>query len=74
MQPDVNRYLKMMEDWDMTHDAKIQFIHELWHIMESFVDRAFGIHPTQQCRDKNRQIDLQDSSKELESDHSHHKD
>ncbi len=67
MRPDVEKYLPMIEDWDMPRDQKIQFIHDLWHIMESFVDRAFGIHPLQQVMDKKTERDLQDSAKHIDS-------
>lgn len=52
MKPDLEKYLAMIEDWDMTHEQKIQYIHDLLHIMESFVARAFGKHPVQHARGK----------------------
>ena len=67
MQPDMKKYLPMLDEFDMSHEHKVQFIHDLWRIMESFVDRAFGIHPTQQCGNKDRGFDLQDSIKSLDS-------
>lgn len=67
MQPDINKYLPMLEGLDLSHEKKIDLIHDLWRIMEGFVDRAFGIHPSQQCSDKNHKTDLQDSLKDLES-------
>ena len=59
----------MIEEWDMTREQKIQYIHDLWRIMEGFVDRAFGVHPVQQARDKSSQAHRQDSSERLESTH-----
>ena len=73
MRPDVEKYLAMMEDWNMPREQKVQFIHDLWRIMESFVDRAFGIHPVQQVTNKNLQPDLQDSAKHLDSSYKHNK-
>ncbi len=67
MKPDVEKYLAMIEEWDMPREQKIQYIHDLWHIMESFVDRAFGKHPVQSARGKSSQAHGQDSSKRLES-------
>jgi len=67
MQPDINKYLPMLEGLDLSHEKKIDLIHDLWRIMESFVDRAFGIHPTQQHRDNSLKVDLQDSGNLLES-------
>tara|TARA_R110002095_G_scaffold137945_2_gene119531 strand:+ start:549 stop:806 length:258 start_codon:yes stop_codon:yes gene_type:complete len=69
MKPDTEKYLAMIDDWDMTREQKIQYIHDLWHIMESFVDRAFGKHPVQSARDKSSNTDRQDSTKPLESTH-----
>ena len=69
MKPDTEKYLAMIDDWDMTREQKIQYIHDLWHIMESFVDRAFGVHPVQRARDKSSQAHRQDSTKPLESTH-----
>lgn len=69
MKPDVKTYLAMIEDWDMPREQKIAFIHDLWHIMENFVDRAFGMFPVQQARDKSSQAHGQDSTKRLESTH-----
>ena len=71
MRPDVEKYLAMMEDWNMPREQKVQFIHDLWRIMESFVDRAFGIHPVQQVTNKTLQPDLQDSAKHLDSSYQH---
>lgn len=67
MKPDVNKYLAMIEDWEMPKEHKIAFIHDLWHIMESFADRAFGMHPVQQTGNKISQANGQDSSYGLNS-------
>jgi len=65
MQPDVNKYLPMLENMDISHEEKIELIHWLWKTMEGFVDRAFGVHPVQQATKKNTRSDLQDSIKAL---------
>ncbi|MBV1928643.1 MAG: hypothetical protein KUG81_03940 [Gammaproteobacteria bacterium] len=67
MKPDVKKYLAMIEDWDMPKEQKIAFIHDLWHIMENFADRAFGIHPVQQTGNKISQANGQDSPEGLSS-------
>ena len=67
MQPDINKYLPMLENMDLSREQKIELIHDLWNIMESFVDRAYGIHPDQQIQKKNRVSDLQDSAKSIKS-------
>ncbi|MES9940314.1 MAG: hypothetical protein ABW104_16200 [Candidatus Thiodiazotropha sp. 6PLUC2] len=69
MKPDIEKYLAMIDDWDMTREQKIQYIFDLWHIMENFVDRAFCKHPVQHARDKSSNADRQDSMKRLESSH-----
>lgn len=70
MKPDIEKYLGMLEDWDTPREQKIQFINDLWFIMENFVDRAFGIHPVQQVMQKNPLRDLQDSEKIISSSNS----
>lgn len=60
MKPDINKYLPMLDGMDLSREQKIKLIHDLWHIMQSFVDRAFGVHPLQQCRGINYKSDLQD--------------
>ncbi len=67
MQPDVNKYLPMLDGMDLTREQKTELIHDLWHIMQSFVDRAFGSHPLQQCRNNNKNSDLHDSNKCIDS-------
>lgn len=67
MRPNIEKYLGMLEDWEAPREQKIQFINDLWHIMENFVDRAFGIHPVQQAMNKKQQADGQDSCKSLDS-------
>ena len=49
MKPDLEEYLPYLEGSDMNEAQKAEFIHTVWTIMESFVDRAFGQHPGQQC-------------------------
>ena len=69
MKPDIEKYLAMIDDWDMTREQKIQYIHDLWRIMESFVDRTFGKDPAQHVRDKSLSCDRQDSLERLNSTH-----
>ena len=61
MRPDIKKYLPMLDGYDMNHD--------LWHVMESFVDQAFGVHPVQQVGDKNSKPDLQGTTQTMESSH-----
>jgi len=45
MKPDLDKYLPLVDHYDLTRDQKIELIHSLWAIMESIVDHAFGDHP-----------------------------
>ena len=50
MPPDLQTYRSYVDGFDLTEEQKAELIHTVWSIMESFVDRAFGLHPVQQCR------------------------
>lgn len=45
MKPDPDKYLPLVDHYDLTRDQKIELIHSLWAIIESIVDHAFGDHP-----------------------------
>jgi len=47
-QPDIEKYIHYFDKFDMTYEQKVEYIHSLWGIAWAFVDRAFGIHPSQQ--------------------------
>ena len=44
---DVEKYRHHVQSLDLTQDRKDELIHIVYRIVESFVDRAFGIHPVQ---------------------------
>ena len=46
--PDIDKYRRHVEGFDLSDDQKAELIHTVWAIMESFVDRAFGIDSVQQ--------------------------
>jgi hypothetical protein len=48
MQPDIEKYMHHFDEYDMTYDEKVEYIHSIWGIMGAFVDLAFGMHPLQQ--------------------------
>ena len=50
MPMDINKYRKYVDDFDLTEKQKVELIQTVRSIMESFVDKAFGIHPVQQCQ------------------------
>jgi hypothetical protein len=47
MTVDVEKYRCHVQSIDLPQDRKDELIHIVYSIMESFVDRAFGIHPVQ---------------------------
>lgn len=48
MTPDIEKYRKYVDRFDLSEERKVELIHTVWAIMESFVDRAFGLDPVQQ--------------------------
>lgn len=50
MQPDLEKYRPYVDRYDLTEEQKVELIHTVWTIMESFVDSAFGTHPVQLCQ------------------------
>ncbi len=43
----VDRYRSHVDHFDLSEKAKAELLMALWHIMGSFVDRAFGDDPVQ---------------------------
>lgn len=50
MSVNIEKYRKYVDRFDLSEARKIELIHTVWAIIESFVDRAFGLHPVQQAR------------------------
>jgi hypothetical protein len=48
LKPDIEKYLSYVDHLDLSREEKIELINTVWHIMEAFVDHAFGMHPAQQ--------------------------
>jgi len=46
---DITPYRKYVDHFDLTEEQKVELIHNVWNIMESFADMAFGLHPVQLC-------------------------
>ena len=44
MQPDIEKYIHHLDEFDMTYDEKVEYIHSIWGNMGAFVVRAFGMH------------------------------
>ena len=55
MTPDMDKYLPMVEHYDLPDAEKRELILALWSIMEAFVDRAFGMDPTTMALDSAQQ-------------------
>ena len=59
MPADLEKYRHYVEGFDLSEAEKTELIHTVWAIMESFVDRAFGLDPVQNlsagpaCADSN---------------------
>lgn len=66
----INKYRKYVDDFDLPEDKKVELLQTVWSIMESFVDKAFGLHPVQQCREYTLEKDLQGPIKALKSEKS----
>ena len=53
MPPDIEKYRKHVDRFDLSEDQKVELIHTVWRFMESFADRAFGldsVHLISDCR------------------------
>lgn len=49
---DVEKYRRYVQSIDLPQDRKDELIHIVFAIMQSFVDKAFGVHPAQLCLPK----------------------
>ena len=67
MPPDIQKYRKYVDHLDLTEAQKVEFIHIVWATMESFADRAFGLHPVQLCGDAGRLEDTKRSEDGVDS-------
>ena len=65
---DLNKYRPYVDDFDLTEEEKLELMHTVWSMMESFVDQAFGLHPVQQCNGQDKEKDCQVPMRVLESD------
>lgn len=67
LKPDIDKYLPYVDHLDLTKEEKIELIHTVWHISEAFVDRAFGLHPSQQVPGADIRKIVLEHAKPLES-------
>lgn len=49
MTPDIEKYRAYVDGFDLPEERKIELIHTVWQMMQSFADRAFGDDPVQTC-------------------------
>ena len=49
MPPDLDKLRPYVDRFDLTEAQKVELIHTMWGMMESFVDRAFGLDSAQLC-------------------------
>ena len=61
------KYLSFFDGLDIDHQQKEELIRTLWSFTEDQVDKAFGLHPAQQCRGKRREFNLQSQAPILDS-------
>lgn len=67
LQPDIEKYRKYVDKFDMSEEAKIGLIHSVWNIMANRVDCAFGDDPVQHCLAQKTKMDSAHSLPVLES-------
>ena len=67
---DVQKYLKLVEDLDLTEAQKVDLIKTVWAVVESFVDQAFGVHPVQLCRADSKRKTLKKQNSNVKYKHS----
>lgn len=46
---DADTYIHLLDDLDMSREHKVEMMEQVSMILQSFVDRAFGIDPVQTC-------------------------
>jgi len=55
MPVDIEKYREHVDHFDMTEEEKIAFLNDLWSIVESFVDEAWGLSPHQTAANDNEE-------------------
>lgn len=68
MPPDIEKYRRYVDGFDLSEERKVELIHTVWAIMESFVDRAFGLHPVQLCRSASPAGDSNAAADQIDSE------
>lgn len=63
---DAEEFLHHLEDIDLPLAKKVEIIHSVAAIMQSGVDRAWGVHSTQLCPARTRLADSRESVAEVD--------
>ena len=53
MPVDLKQFLPYVEHCDLSEEQKLELLADLWSIMESFADEAWGLSPTQHFANDN---------------------
>lgn len=64
---DIEKYRHYVAGFDLSPEEQAELIRNVWMVLESFVDQAYGRHPHQHRRRDLRFKDLQDPIDLLES-------
>jgi len=56
MTVDLKQFLPFVEHCDLTEAQKLELLADLWSIMESFADEAWGLCPTQNFANDNERF------------------
>ena len=71
---DIEKYRHCLAGFDLSPEEQAELIRNVWAVLESFVDQAYGRHPNQHCRQNLKINDLQNPIGLLESEVSNHID
>ncbi len=64
---DIDKYRHYLAEFDLSPEEQSELIRNVWAVLESFVDQAYGRHPHQHCRRDVEFNDLQALPDSLES-------
>lgn len=53
---DLTQFLPFVEHCDLNEEQKLALLADLWSIMESFADEAWGLSPTQNFTNDNKRF------------------
>ncbi len=65
---DIEKYRHYLAGFDLSAEEQAELIRNVWAVLESFVDQAYGRHPNQHFRQNLKISDLQNPVGLLESE------